>query len=380
MCDCKHVSAMPTHALLSASTADLASMSSIPPSLLAARAAKVLAGMLLRGFTTVRDCGGADWGLAQAVEDGSFIGEHWDAMHMWLGPRILYCGHALSQTGGHGDFRSRGDAREPYCCGAGAATNTTIGRVCDGVDEVRKAARDELRKGAHHIKVMASGGVASPTDRLENVQFAEDELRALVEVAESSGAYVSAHAYTPAAISRAVRCGARSIEHGNMLDEATADLMRNRGVFLVPTLVTYDRKHGRLAKEGAACGLPLPLVAKVGNLLETGLAALKLAHQAGVRICYGSDLLGDMHKHQLHEMLLRSYVQNSPSIISALTTNCAALFGLEGELGVVREGALADLLVVDKNPLSNITVLTDPSNLRLIMKAGVTFRNTLPPA
>eukprot|EP00878_Enallax_costatus_P029472 GHUV01031959.1.p1 GENE.GHUV01031959.1~~GHUV01031959.1.p1 ORF type:complete len:291 (+),score=45.05 GHUV01031959.1:548-1420(+) len=187
------------HVHVTATTANLAGLYSLPESLVTARAADILEGMISRGFTTVRDAGGADWGLAEAVEEGSV-----------LGPRILFTGHALSQTGGHGDFRGKGE--EVCCCGAALRG---IGRVCDGVDACRAAARDELRKGAHCIKVMASGGVASPTDRLTNTQFSTEELTAICQEAAAAGTYVCAHAYTPQAIKRALASGVRSIEHGN---------------------------------------------------------------------------------------------------------------------------------------------------------------------
>lgn len=164
------------HVHCTAVTADLAGLRSMPESLVTAGAAEVLGGMLLRGFTTVRDCGGADFGLAAAVDSGQV-----------LGPKVLFTGHALSQTGGHGDMRGAGE--DACACACGAALRG-IGRVCDGVGECRRAARDELRRGAHAIKVMASGGVASPTDRLTNTQFSLEELRAIVEEAEAAGTYV----------------------------------------------------------------------------------------------------------------------------------------------------------------------------------------------
>lgn len=208
--DCGGRTVMPglcdAHVHVTACTADLPGLTRLPESLVAVRAARVLEGMLGRGFTTVRDAGGADWGLAAAVEEGAVAG-----------PRLLFTGHALSQTGGHGDMRGRG---EDFC--ACARTHRGIGRVCDGVPEVRRAARDELRKGAHCIKVMASGGVASPTDALTSTQFSREELAAIVEEAAACGTYVCAHAYTAPAIRRAVDCGVRSIEHGNHLDRATA--------------------------------------------------------------------------------------------------------------------------------------------------------------
>lgn len=359
--DCRGMVLMPglcdAHVHVTACTADLPGLLSLSESLVATRAARVLEGMLARGVTTVRDCGGADWGLAQAVEEGAVAG-----------PRLLFAGHALSQTGGHGDMRGRGED----CCACGSALRG-IGRVCDGVPEVRKAARDELRKGAHCIKVMASGGVSSPTDRLENTQFALDELKAAVEEAAACGTYVAAHAYTAPAIKRAVLAGVRSIEHGNGLDEEGAELMATHDAFLVPTLVTYQQ----LVERGEAAGMRRELVAKAGGLVQQGLEALALAQDKGVTICYGSDLLGGLHAFQLHELLIRAQVLPPKEIIRQATINCAELFQMEDRLGQVHKGFLADLILLDGNPLEDIRVLADPSKLRLVVKGGRVMRRAL---
>jgi imidazolonepropionase-like amidohydrolase len=295
-----------SHVHVTASSADLRKPAFMTPSLLYARSVPILEGMLMRGFTTVRDCGGADHGLAEAVKEGTL-----------KGPRIIHCGKALSQTGGHGDFRAAAENQLPF--GSCRCCNFTIGRVCDGITACREAVRDEVRKGASHIKIMASGGVASPTDRLENLQFSEEELKAIVEEAKNAKIYCCAHAYTDEAVERAVRCGVGSIEHGNYAGNATLDLMKQKGVFLVPTLITYDR----LKKDGVAGGMPQELVDKVGDLVERGQNTLKSATGKGVDVCYGSDLLGDMHKWQAHGIdlhlkagvsnvdLLKSLVQHS---------------------------------------------------------------------
>eukprot|EP00850_Spirogloea_muscicola_P021370 SM000246S08213 [mRNA] locus=s246:170711:175080:- [translate_table: standard] len=367
------------HVHVTAVTADLHAMASMPPSLVTARASKLLRDMLLRGFTTVRDMGGCDWGLAQAVEEDIFVG-----------PRILFSGHALSQTGGHGDLRRKGEEQLPACpCSElFANANTTIGRVCDGVPEVRRAARDELRKGAHQVKVMASGGVASPTDKLTDLQackdwqlrmtvvlvtFSEEELRAIVEEASNAGTYVAAHAYTAAAVSRALKCGVRSIEHGNLLDAECTQLLVEKDAYLVPTLVTYDQ----LMKQGQAAGLPQESVQKVGNLLEKGLQALRLAQEVGVAICFGSDLLGSMQSSQLQEFTLRSGCLSASELLTSATQTCAELFGMDGEVGIIQAGAFADMLVVDKNPIEDPTVLLDCTNLLMIWKEGRLVKNML---
>ncbi|MDH5513398.1 MAG: amidohydrolase family protein, partial [Gammaproteobacteria bacterium] len=242
------------HVHVTAVTPDFAALRHWSPSYVTARAAEVLKGMLMRGFTTVRDAGGADFGLAQAVEEGYLAG-----------PRILFCGKALSQTGGHGDMRGPGehDLGQCFCCAG-------LGHVCDGVTEVRRAARNEIRKGANQIKIMASGGVSSPTDRISNLQFSIEEMSAIVAEAEAAGLYVMAHAYTAGAVNRALDCGVRSIEHGNLLDRDSIDLFKKMGAFLVPTLSTYHA----LWDEGVEAGLPADMHGKIAEVMDAGMSAL----------------------------------------------------------------------------------------------------------
>ena len=317
-----------THVHVTATTADLAALSRLPPSYVAIAAIAELRASAQRGFTAVRDAGGADCGVARAASE-SLLG---------VCPRLLFSGRALSQTGGHGDFRGAGEACACACGG--------IGRVCDGVDECRRACRDELRKGAHAIKIMAGGGVASPTDRLEDTQFSESEISAIVEEAHAKHTYVFAHAYTPEAISRCVRLGVRSIEHGNQLDEASAHAMAKAGAYLSQTLITYVA----LRESGLANGMPAPLVAKVGKLVEQGSAAITLAQRHGVLITYGSDLLASMRPKQLQGfgLLLDAGLTPAEALATA-TSNAAALLGLDaGEIAV---GKLCDLALLRVNPL-----------------------------
>jgi imidazolonepropionase-like amidohydrolase len=338
------------HVHVTAATADLGALPSWSPSYVTAHAARIMGQMLDRGFTTVRDASGADFGLADAQAEG-----------LLRGPRLLFCGKALSQTGGHGDNRPRGTrVHDTHQCCAG------LGRVADGVDAVRTAARDELRKGAHHIKVMAGGGVASPTDRIDATQYSMDELRAIVEEAAAANRYVAAHAYTARSVSRALQAGVRSIEHGNLIDESTVDELLAHDAFLVPTLVTY----WALKTEGRAFGLPESNWRKVDEVLDAGLAALELAHRGGVRIAYGSDLLGGMHRHQNQEFRIRGEVQRPLDVIRSATTVAADLLGMPGEIGTLRPGAVADLVVVDGDPLTDITALADPQRIRHVVQAG----------
>ncbi|WP_374624441.1 amidohydrolase family protein [Pandoraea sp.] len=328
------------HVHVLASHANLGTNASQPNVLTVLKSLPIMQGMLTRGFTTVRDAGGADWALQQAIEQGVIPG-----------PRIFPSGKALSQTGGHGDFRPRSDTLEPCSCAFRAGA---IGRVVDGVDPIRLAVREEIQKGATQIKLMASGGVASPVDPIANTQYSEDEIRAAVAEAEAAQTYVMAHAYTPRAIARAVRCGVRTIEHGNLCDAETAQLMAEKGAYVVPTLVTYDA----LAKDGASLGLPPESVTKVERVQRAGRESLTIYRDAGVKMGFGSDLLGDMHKYQSDELTIRAEVLGAADTLRSATVIGAEILNRVGELGVIAPGALADVLVVDGNPLESIEVLT----------------------
>ena len=340
-----------SHVHVTAGSADLGAAAEGSPYYVAAQTSAILRGMLRRGFTTVRDCGGADFGLAAAVEDG-----------LWEGPRVFFGGKALSPTGGHADLRGPGRTvlDDHTCC-------PSIGHVCDGVDSVRRAARNQLRTGAHHVKLMLSGGVASPTDRIDSLQFSVDEVAAVVEEATNAGRYATGHAYTAAAVNRGLELGVRCIEHGNLIDDSSVALFVEKDAFLVPTLVTYEF----LRSEGAAAGLPKAGQDKVGIVLDAGLDALERAWKGGVKIAFGTDLLGSMHRHQNEEFRIRAQVQPPAEILRSATLVGAELLGRAGELGTIAEGAVADLLVVDGDPLTDATVLARPDrNLRTVITAG----------
>jgi imidazolonepropionase-like amidohydrolase len=241
-----------------------------------------------------------------------------------------------------------------------------VPNIADGVDGVRRAVRAQLRRGADQIKVMAGGGVASPTDRLESVQYRPDELTAAVAEAQAAGTYVLAHAYTPQAIRAAVEAGVRSIEHGNFLDEATADLMAARGTFLVPTFVTYEKLH----EHGRERGMTEAQLAKLDLVLGSGLDGLRRAHQAGVRIGSGSDLLGDLARYKTRELAIKASVLGAHGTLVATTKTNAELLGIADEVGTVEPGKRADLLVVNGDPLADIALLQDRDNLLAIVKAG----------
>lgn len=341
-----------SHVHIMASTANLADLVTWPVTYNAHHTARLLGQMLDRGFTTVRDMAGGDYGTWRALEEG-----------LIRGPRLFYAGRALSQTGGHGDHRGPGEHlldTHPACC--------EMSRIVDGVDEVRKAARDELRRGAHHIKVMAGGGVASPTDRIDSTQFSAAELTAAVEEATAAHRYVAAHAYTPESITRSLDAGIRTIEHANLLDAPTAELAARKQAFIVMNLVTY----WALQTEGREFGLPEASWRKVTEVLDAGLRALELAHRAGVKIGYGTDLLGGMHRHQSREFVIRAQVQAPLDIIRSATTVGAEIVGLPGRLGTLAPGAFADLVALTRNPLDDIAALADPASISHVVKGGIT--------
>ncbi|TIW29514.1 MAG: amidohydrolase family protein [Mesorhizobium sp.] len=323
----------------------------------AIRAVPILEGMLLRGFTTVRDAGGADFGIARAVNE-KYI----------RGPRILFSGKALSQTGGHGDMRGAGEIEfdSHYYV-------PSLGRVVDGVDAVRKAARDEIRRGAHQIKLMVGGGIASYTDPVTFAQFSGEEIRAAVEEAENAERYVMAHAYTARCIRHAVTNGVRSVEHGNFLDDDTARLMVERGAYLVPTLSAYIT----MWEEGLLIGMPAELHAKIKYVLDVGSASLEVAYRRGVKMAYGTDLIGPLHRHQSLEFTIRREVLPAIEVIRSATSTAAELFNMEDEIGRVAKGLRADLLVVDGNPLEDIGLLQNPDRLLMILKDGDIYKDEI---
>ena len=342
-----------------AASPDLGAVEHMPVSLIAQHARANLEATLQRGFTTVRDAAGADYGLSRAIEAG-----------LIAGPRLFYSGHALSQTGGHGDFRSYESGPALCSCGLGARHFST---VADGVPEVRRAAREELRRGATQIKIMGSGGVSSPSDPISNLQYSEEEIRAAVWEAHSWGTYVMAHVYTPEAIRRCVEYGVRSVEHANLIDVDTAAFAAERGAFVVPTLATYES----LGRRGAALGLPRVSLDKLGAVSDAGVASLEILRDAGVKTGFGTDLLGAMHEDQLTEFGIRARALPSAEILRQATSVNAELLGRSGELGTVAPGALADLIVVDGDPVADLGVLSGQGErISLVMKGGRVFKRT----
>lgn len=347
------------HVHVNASLVDVGANAALPSSLAALRARRTMAAMLRRGFTTVRDVGGADHGLVRAVEEGLIDG-----------PRLVQCGKALGQTGGHTDFRARADDRP----GVFADRVGSMGRLVDGVDAVRKAAREEIKAGARFIKIMANGGVASPNDPIHALGFSRAEIEAAVEEAANAGTYVAAHLYTDAAIRRAVECGVHSLEHCNLIRPETARLAAERGCIACPTLVTYEA----LAREGESLGLGPDSVAKIETVRQGGMDSLGIMREARLPMAYGSDLLGSLHKHQSGEFGIRARVLPTAEVLRSATLVSARLCLMEGEIGVLQPGAYADLLVVDGDPYADIEVLArDGAHLAAIMRDGQFFKNTL---
>ncbi|KAK7225236.1 hypothetical protein V2G26_013239 [Clonostachys chloroleuca] len=316
----------------------------------------VASQMLHRGFTSVRDCGGAQLALKEAIEDGVFPG-----------PRLFIAGHALSQAGGHGDIRGLHDATE--CCGG--HTNG-LGRLCNGVPECMTAVREEIRRGADFIKIMGSGGVSTPTDKLEHLQFTVAEIKAMVECADNAGTFVTAHAYTSKAIRHCIDNGVRGIEHGNFVDEETAKIMVEKGIYLTPTLISYNQ----MASEKWQGYLPPASQEKNTAVFKAGLTALKIAHDAGVKLCYGSDLLGPLGLAQTEEFKIRAQVLPPAAVLRSATIVPAEMMGVQDSLGQVKEGFIADLLVLDKNPLEDVTILDDTeTNVFGVLKEGRVYKS-----
>jgi imidazolonepropionase-like amidohydrolase len=362
--DCGGRTLMPglidSHVHVVLSEVALRNLESVPLTLMTARAAGLMRGMLDRGFTSVRDTGGADWGLKEATDK-------------WLlpGPRLFIAGRAIGPTGGHSDGRRRTDlGARCQCCNAMAFS---MG-IADGVTEVRRAVREEMRQGCDQVKIMMSGGVASPYDPLDSLQFSVEEVEAAVEEAHAFGRYVCAHAYTPQAITRAAHAGVRTIEHGNLIDDASAKLMADKGMFLVANLVTYVE----MKKRAAEYGMSSDMLAKNDLVIEGAFKSLEICKRHGIPVAYGTDLLGQLQVAQSDEFTLRAQVLSPAEIIRSATTVGAEVVRMAGKLGCLKPGAFADLLVVDGNPLENLKLFGEQGrHLSVIMKGGRFHKNRL---
>jgi imidazolonepropionase-like amidohydrolase len=348
------------HAHMTLVDTNLGNLRAIPQTLLTARAGVRMRKMLMRGFTTARDTGGADWGLKQAVEEGSLVG-----------PRLFISARAITQGGGHGDNYLRTDS--PSICGCSSALDL-MSVIADGKAFVQAASREQQRQGADQLKVFVSGGVASKNDPLNSVQYSVEELLAIVDEAERWGIYVCAHAYSARAIQHALNAGIRTIEHGNFIDEAGATLMASKNAYLVPTLIAYEAMH----RHAATTGLSKESLDKLEQVRSSGLASIEVCRRAGAKLGFGTDLLGDLADLQSEEFLIRSEVETPFDIIRSATLINAEIVRQEGKLGVLAAGAVADLLVVAGNPLKDLGLFQDQgAHLRVIMKNGELFKNQL---
>lgn len=334
----------------------------MPTAYTALYAAQFLQSSLDRGFTTLRDAGGTDVGFAMGIEKG-FV----------KSPRFYFSGRYISQTGGHGDFREgfEPDMHDCMCCPPPLARHTVI---VDGADAVRRAVREEFRRGAKAIKIMASGGVASPTDPVDQLQFTDAEITAAVEEAATRKSYIFAHCHPDAAIRRCSELGVRCIEHVTMIQPETARLLARNGTYAVPTVAVVKS----LTDDGSRFGMPPESIAKLGDQYESILAGLGYMKEAGVKMGFGTDLLAEHNDRQGIEFELRAQVLPAIDVLRSATSIGAEILQESGNLGVVAPGAHADLLVVDGNPLENIGILAQQGRmLPVIMKGGVLHKNLL---
>lgn len=306
---------------------------------------------LKRGFTTVRDVAGGDIGLSRAIDASLFNS-----------PRYLFTGPALSQTGGHGDPRAE---HVDICFSHGHMCE-----VVDGVDALRLAVRNRLRTGAHAIKIMTSGGVFSLADPLRIPQYSPEEVRAVTEEAARRGSYVAAHAYSSEAVVHSIENGVRSIEHGNLIDSVTAEAMAAKGAFLVPTLAAYDAMDRR----GAEIGLNEISLAKNSEVLSKGQEAVQLALAAGVRVGFGSDLMGDLEDDQLRGVKLQAEAAGPVETIRSLTEVNAALIG-DARAGSLVSGSYGDALLLSENPLEVAAALSEPAARLAVVQGGRVIRS-----
>jgi imidazolonepropionase-like amidohydrolase len=307
------------------------------------------------GFTTVRDAGGLDPAFALAVDSGELVG-----------PRILPAGSFISQTGGHGDQRPRFNDHAP----ASIPGLYAFTEIADGVDAVRRAARTQIRRGATQVKLMASGGIMSPNDPIDSVQYSVEEMAAAVHEARAFGKYVMAHCHTSGAMNNALEAGVRSLEHGSMLDEATARRAAEQDAFIVPTLVILEI----LAR---ASEIPEESRRKLDGVRGHAAGSVDVAMAAGVSIGSGSDLLGPRQNRRASEIVEKARRMGAMGAIVSATRTNAELFRMADRIGTVEEGKDADLILVDGDPLADVTCLVSAANVQLVIQQGVVRKTML---
>jgi len=325
-------------------------------------ATNYLRSSLMAGFTTIREAGGADYTIAHLLTTGAIIG-----------PRMFYSGRALTQTGGGADFRRPTELTDP--CGH-VSPLSVMSVIVDGVDKVREAAREELRKGAAQLKIFASGGVVFPAEgHPTRYEFSHAELVAIVEEAAARGTYVIAHAYTDDAVRRCLDAGVRSIEHGNFMSRQTMARVAEAGAFYDPTFISLAQR----VETSNEMNLPASIVDNLRRTIDRGKQVYAWARELGVSIALGTDLWGpEAQKSQPRELEQRADLDSPVNILRSATVVNAELLMQRDMLGTLAPGAYADLLIVDGNPLSDIRVLARPEQtLKLIMKGGVIYKNEL---
>jgi len=333
-------------------------------------AGKAAEQQLMRGFTSVRDVGGNSFGLKRAIDEG-FV----------TGPRIFPSGATISQSGGHGDFGFPSDVPRKFGRDLSYMEINNMTQIADGPDQVTMRVREQLRQGASQIKLMAGGGVSSHYDPIDVTQYSEAEFKAAVDAAENWGTYVTIHAYTPKAITRAVNAGVKCVEHGQLIDEPTAKLIAEKGVWLClqPFLDDEDANPQPEGSENRAKQL------MVSNGTDN---AYKLAKKYNIKVAFGTDCLFNAKLAARQGAKLAKLTKwYSPFEVLKMATSIngelLAFSGLrnpyrQGKLGVIEEGAYADLLLVDGNPIENIKLIEDPEkNFLVIMKNGTIYKNTL---
>jgi len=325
---------------------DMLSLEASPLSYVALVARHRLTAALRRGFTTIRDVAGGDIGLRMAIDRG-----------LLLSPRYFYTGPALSQTGGHGDPRP---AELDLCLHSSHGT-----QVVDGVDDLRKAVRELFRRGAHAIKLMTSGGVVSPTDPIRVPQYSAEEIQAVADEAHRRGSYVAAHSYSPESIIHSVKNGVRSIEHGNLLDDAAARAMAEHSAYLVPTLAAYDA----MSRRGVEVGMTPTALAKNKEVLDSGMNAIDVARRNSVKMGFGTDLMGKLEDDQLQGLRLQHEVQGVFELLKSVTSVNAEILQ-RPDLGGIAIGMRGDLLVVGGDPFANPELLWQAVESRRVVLAG----------
>jgi imidazolonepropionase-like amidohydrolase len=345
-----------------ASDVNVHRIEALGPAYRTAHAVRMLGHLLDCGFTTVRDIGGGDYSLAKAIEDG-----------LVRAPRFHYAGKVMSMTGGHGDMRQVFEQPQYHSmCSCGIFNSFC--KIADGVDEVIRATREELRQGAHCIKIMGSGGVASPTDPIWMNQYREDEIRAIVQECTERRTYASAHCHPASAVRRCVEFGVRSIEHGTLIDDATARYVASKDAYIVPTMVIIFA----LVELGPKLGFPPESQEKAQYAYKEALSGLDKMRKAGVKVGFGTDLLGTTYVQECREFTIRSEVFTPLELLRQATSVNAELMLMKGEIGCVAPGARADLLLVDGDPLKDIGLLAaDGRKLTTIVRGGEVVKHSL---